>query len=100
MNRHFTLIGSTLMVVAGLGLTHAIAAEPVPQTVTQRVDVCRQVGAEYQELYTIEEATRSITICQKGDQYYHIITLKQPQNSASALNQNVHSASLTPGKIK
>lgn len=100
MNRHLTLIGSTLMVVAGLGLTHTIAAEPAPQSATQRVDVCRQVGVEYQELYTIEEATRSITICQKGDQYYHIITLKQPQNAASALNQETNSTSLTTGKVK
>lgn len=84
MNLSLKLIGSALMVMAGLGLTGAIAAEPTPATAQSRLDLCQQAGAEYRELYTIEEATRSITICQKGDQYYHIVTLKSWPQAAAA----------------
>jgi len=94
MNLHLKLIGSTLMIVTGLGLAHAIASEPTASSANQHMDLCQQAGAEYRQLYTIEEATRSITICQKGDQYYHITTLKQPQqNSISSLNIHQNQAS-------
>ncbi|MDX2231916.1 MAG: hypothetical protein NW220_19940 [Leptolyngbyaceae cyanobacterium bins.349] len=73
-----TLINTAVMLVAGLGFASAIAAEPpAPQTTeqaAQAVDVCRQAGADYRKLYTIEEANRSITICQKDNQYYHVTT--------------------------
>lgn len=80
MNLQASLIGTTFMVVAGLGLIHAIAAEPTPakptqqfaEQVSQQVDVCRQTNAAYRKLYTIEESDYAITICQSGNQYYHI----------------------------
>ncbi len=65
------------MIVAGLGLTHAIASEPTTPKTKHTVDVCRQAGADYTQLYTIEEETRSITICQKGSQYYYVTTPKK-----------------------
>ena len=79
MNLQVRLI-STCMIVAGLGCPHAIAAEPIPAKVTQataqstaqRFDACRQAGAEYSEVYTIEDGNRAITICQKGNKYYYI----------------------------
>lgn len=76
MDLQARLISTTLMIVAGLGLTHAIAAEPVPSKTAQQVDVCRQAGSEYTKLYNIEEQGRVITICQKGDKYYYINTAK------------------------
>ncbi|MDX2242810.1 MAG: hypothetical protein NW224_19195 [Leptolyngbyaceae cyanobacterium bins.302] len=76
MNLQARLIGTTVMIVAGLGLTHAIASEPASQKTAQQSDVCRQAGSEYTKLYTIEEDTRSITICQKGQKYYYVTTAK------------------------
>lgn len=100
MNLHLKLIGSTLTVVAGLGITHALASEPASQTLNQQPDLCQQAGADYRKLYTIEEATRSITICQKGEQYYHIITAKQSPVAASSVNQVGNAASSTTGNVK
>lgn len=80
MNLQVKLFSTTLTIVAGLGLTHAIASEPTPQKPAQQIaqqsDVCRQYGAEYTKLYTIEEAARSITICKKGTKYYYVATAK------------------------
>jgi hypothetical protein len=80
MNLQAKLVSTTLMIVAGLGLTHAIASEPEPQKMAQQIaqqaNVCRQYGAEYTKLYTIEEEARSITICQKGTKYYYFTTTK------------------------
>lgn len=76
MDLQARLISTTCMIVAGLGLTHAIAAEPVPPKTAQQIDVCRQVGSEYVKLYTIEEQGHAITICQKGDKYYYVTSAK------------------------
>ena len=76
MNTQIRLIGTTLMLVAGLGLTHAIAAASAPGKTAHRPSVCQQMGANYTELYTIEEETRSITICQNGTTYSYITIAK------------------------
>lgn len=75
MNSQPALIGTTLMVVVGLGLANAIAAEPANQA-SQTLDACRQIGSDYHQVYVIEEETRSIAICQKDDKYYYISTAK------------------------
>jgi len=75
MNLQARLVGTTIMIVAALGLTHTIAAEPSPQT-AQHIDACRRVDRNAKELYTISKANPSITICQKGNQYYYITANK------------------------
>ncbi|MBF2029723.1 MAG: hypothetical protein IGS48_23695 [Oscillatoriales cyanobacterium C42_A2020_001] len=83
MNLQLRLIGTTLMVVTGLGLSYptwqsVAQAETTtkPAQVAQRLSVCRQVGDDYREMYTIVEENRTITICQKGSKYYYIHTSK------------------------
>jgi fructose-1,6-bisphosphatase/sedoheptulose 1,7-bisphosphatase-like protein len=77
------LISATLMMVSGFAMSAAIAAEPTAKSpehsaeqTAQRVDVCQQAGAAYRQLYTIEDANRAITICQKANQFYYITTEK------------------------
>ncbi len=84
MNLQVRLLSTTLMVVTGLGLSYTTwqptaRAEAMKTTqaskvtqAAQRVDVCRQIGRDYREIYTIEEENRSITICQKGKKYYYV----------------------------
>jgi len=88
MNRQIGLFSTTLMVVTGLSLSYTtwqpVARAEAPKAAqtpkitqtAQRVDVCRQAGADYREMYTIEEETRSITICQKGKNYYYVQSAK------------------------
>lgn len=75
MNSQPALIGTTLMVVVGLGLASVMAAEPTTR-ISQRSDICSQVGSGYVQLYTIEEETKSITICQKDQKYYYVTQAK------------------------
>lgn len=75
MNVHVTLASTILMMAGGLGWSGAIAAEPATSTV-QQPDVCRQVGEDYREVYTIDEENQSITICQKEGAYYYIAQAK------------------------
>lgn len=62
---------SALLMLTGLGWNGAIAAEPQTH-MAQRSDVCRQAGEDYREVYTIDEETRSITICQKEEKYFYV----------------------------
>lgn len=82
MNRQWTLMASVVVALAGVGMESAIAAQP--QSVqAQKPSVCSQYGSEYQDLYTIEvDSQQTITVCQKGQQYYYVKTVKSPISSA------------------
>ena len=75
MNRQIHIITSTVMVVAGLALTQAIAGATAPKT-AQAPNLCQSAGAGYSELYTIDEPQQRITICQKGSRYVYVTTQK------------------------
>ncbi len=83
MNRQWTFMASVVVALAG-GMDAAIAAQPQPvQVQAQKPSVCRQYGAAYQDLYTIEvDSQQTITVCQKGQQYYYVRTVKSPISSA------------------
>ncbi len=68
-----------------LSMGTAIAAEAQPQTAIapNPNNVCRQYGAEYKEVYSFDTETHSITICQKGQQYYYVQTQKNRLGMAS-----------------
>lgn len=83
MNRQWTLTASTLIALIGVGIEPAIASQP--QTVqAQKPSVCRQYGSEYQDLYTLDvDSQQTVTVCQKGKQYYYVIKpAKSPISSA------------------
>ena len=75
MNRQAHIITSTIMVVAGLALTQAIAGAATPKT-AQNPNVCQSAGAGYSELYTIDEPQQRITICQNGSRYVYVTARK------------------------
>jgi hypothetical protein len=83
MHRQWTLAVSILVALVGVGLEPAIATPPASQAQGQKPSVCRQYGAAYQEVYTLEvDSQQNLTVCQKGNQYYYVKTTKSPISSA------------------
>ncbi len=81
MNRQWTLATSALIALIGIGIEPAIASQH-PTVQAQKPSVCRQYGSEYQDLYSIEvDSQQTITVCQKGKQYYYVRTMKSPISS-------------------
>lgn len=85
MNRQWTLTASALIALVGVGIEPAIASQP-PTVQAQKPSVCRQYGAEYQDLYTFDtDNQQTVVMCQKGKQYYYVIkSEKSPISSALA----------------
>lgn len=78
MHRQWTLMTSVLIALVGSGMESAIAAQP-QSAQAQKPSICRQYGSEYRDLYTFDlDSQQTITVCQKGKQYYYVKTVKSP----------------------
>jgi hypothetical protein len=69
----------------GWGMGEAIAA-PAQTEVAQNTGVCRQHGPEYRDVYSFDTEGYTVTVCQKGKEYYYVKSVKAAQTIQSGLS--------------